>query len=35
VLVMMMMVVAVVMPVRSCRGFGDAATEQESCGDNS
>jgi len=28
-------VMAVVMPVRFGRGFGDAATEQESCGDNS
>jgi hypothetical protein len=32
--VMMMMVMAVV-PMRSGRGFGDAPTEQESCGDNS
>jgi hypothetical protein len=29
------MMMAVVMPVRSGRGFGDAPTEQESCGENS
>jgi len=29
-----MVMVMVVMPVRFGRGFGDAATEQESCGDN-
>ena len=33
--VMVMMVMAVVMPVRSGRGLGDAASEQESCGENS
>ena len=33
--VMVVMMMAVVMPVRSGRGFGDAPTEQESCGENS
>src|SRR5713226_5719599 len=35
VVMMMVVVMAVVMAVRFGRGFGDAATEQESCGDNS
>src|SRR5712691_1832221 len=35
VMMMMVVVMAVVMAVRFGRGFGDAATEQESCGDNS
>jgi len=34
-MMMMVVVMAVVMPVRSGRGFGDAAPEQESCGENS
>ena len=35
VVMVVVMMMAVVMPVRSGRGFGDAATEQESCGENS
>jgi hypothetical protein len=34
-MVVVMMVMAVVMPVRPGRGFGNAAPEQESCGENS
>jgi len=33
--VMVVMMVMAVVPMRSGRGFGDAPTEQESCGDNS
>jgi hypothetical protein len=33
--VVVMMMAVVMVPVRSGRGFGDAPTEQESCGENS
>jgi hypothetical protein len=35
VMMVVMMMMAVVMPVRPGRGFGNAAPEQESCGENS